>query len=141
MSCITQKNCWTCVFQINCLWFCVQGTYIVVCCIVRSKWTIILFQQDVATFHLNNETVSMLDFFFSDWLNSKNLWPPKSPDLSIPGFFLWGYLQDKVFEGNSQTTDDLKIAIPQRIQKVTPSMFKNFSENVQTSSTLSSTKG
>lgn len=93
----------------------------------RYSW----FQQDGATCHTSNETMDMLEAFFGDRLISKNLWPPRSPDLTIPDFFLWGYLKDKVYEGDPQTIDDLKIAITQRIQEITPSMLKRVSKNMR----------
>ena len=35
-------------------------------------------------------------------------WPPRSPDLTPPDFFLWGYLKDKVYAQRPQTIDELK---------------------------------
>ncbi|KAJ4438747.1 hypothetical protein ANN_14698 [Periplaneta americana] len=37
-----------------------------------------------------------------------NLWPPRSPDLTTPDFFLWGYLIERVYTTRPQTLDDLK---------------------------------
>ncbi|XP_069669795.1 uncharacterized protein [Periplaneta americana] len=45
-----------------------------------------------------------------------NLWPPSSPDLTTPDFFLWGYLKDRVYATRPQTLDDLKHNITQEIQ-------------------------
>ena len=49
------------------------------------------FQQESATAHTAASTTSMviLHEFFSENLISKGLWPPRSPDLTSPGFFLW----------------------------------------------------
>ena len=63
-------------------------------------------------------------------LSQKIFWPPRSPDLTIPDFFPWGYLKGKVYEGNPQTIDNLKISIIQRIQEITPSMLKRASKNM-----------
>ena len=83
-----------------------------------------------------------LKIFFGHRFISKNLWPPQSPDLTISDYFLWGYLKDKVYEGNPQTIDNLKISIIQRIQEITPSMLKTcFEKHAQTSSALSPRKG
>jgi hypothetical protein len=46
----------------------------------------------------------MLKQFFDDRITSKNLWPPRSPDLTPPDYFLWGYL----YSNRPQTTEDLK---------------------------------
>jgi len=39
-------------------------------------------------------------------------WPPRSPDITLCDYFLWGYLKTKVFETKPRTITDLK----QRIQ-------------------------
>jgi hypothetical protein len=45
-------------------------------------------QQDGATSHTANSTMEMLKQFFDDRIISKNLWPPRSPDLTPPDYFL-----------------------------------------------------
>jgi hypothetical protein len=35
-------------------------------------------------------------------------WPPKSPDLSVCDFFLWGYLKNRVYTTRPRTLDELK---------------------------------
>jgi hypothetical protein len=40
-------------------------------------------------------------------LISKGLWPPMSPDLSLPDFFLWGHLKGHVCDSNPHTIEDL----------------------------------
>lgn len=52
---------------------------------------------------------------FCDKLISKNLWPPKSPDLSTPDFSILEYLKKKVYVNNPQTVNDLKIILTQTI--------------------------
>ena len=51
------------------------------------------FQQDGATCHTSNDSVTEIESFFDDRIISKALWPPRSPDLSPPDFFLWGALK------------------------------------------------
>ena len=41
---------------------------------------------------------------------------PYSPDLDPPDFYIWGYLKDRVYQGRSQTIDDLKNAIATNIK-------------------------
>jgi hypothetical protein len=50
----------------------------------RNCW----FQQDSATAHTAASTMEILHEFFSEKLLSKGLWPPRSPDLTSPDFFL-----------------------------------------------------
>jgi hypothetical protein len=65
-------------------------------------------QQGVATSHTSNSTMEMLKQFFDDRIISKNLWPPRSPDLTPPDYFVWGYLKQVVFSNRPQIIEDLK---------------------------------
>ncbi|KAJ4426719.1 hypothetical protein ANN_26518 [Periplaneta americana] len=76
------------------------------------------FQQDGATCHTSNESMELIASFFDDRIISRNLWPPRSPDLTTPDFFLWGYLKDRVYATLPQTLDDLKHNITQEIQAI-----------------------
>ena len=58
------------------------------------------FQQDGATPHTARETMAILRAAFPGRLISRFgdvPWPPRSPDLTPPDFFLWGYLKGKVY--------------------------------------------
>jgi hypothetical protein len=48
-------------------------------------------QQDGATSHTANSTKEMLKQFFDDRIISKNLWPPRFPDLT-PQITLFGLI-------------------------------------------------
>jgi hypothetical protein len=65
-------------------------------------------QQDGATLHTASSTMEKLKQFFDDRIISKNLWPPQSPDLTPPDYFLWGYLKQVVYSYRPQTIEDLK---------------------------------
>ena len=71
-----------------------------------------VFQQDGAPPHCSNRTLEYLRQYFSgDRLISRrtdNPWPPYSPDLNPPDYFLWGYLKDRVYEDNPPTIERLK---------------------------------
>ena len=57
------------------------------------------FQQDETTAHTARATMDLLHEIFGERIISKNAafaWPPGSPDLSAPDFFLWGYLKERV---------------------------------------------
>ncbi|KAJ4434735.1 hypothetical protein ANN_23303 [Periplaneta americana] len=62
------------------------------------------------------KSVGLKPSFFDDRIISRNLWPPRSPDLTTPDFFLWGYLKDRVYATRPETLDDLKHNITQEIQ-------------------------
>jgi hypothetical protein len=47
--------------------------------------------------------MAYLESVFPGRLISKILWPPRSPDLSPPDFFLWGHLKDTVYSNHPHT--------------------------------------
>ena len=73
--------------------------------------------------------------FFGDRVISKGLWPPRSPDLTPPDYFLWGYLKGRVYQNKPRTTDALKANITEGIQVVTAEVmartFQNMARRVQ----------
>ena len=46
---------------------------------------------------------------------TNNPWPPYSPDLNPPDYFLWGYLKDRVYQDNPDTIERLKETIRREI--------------------------
>ena len=65
----------------------------------------------------------------------KELWPPRSPDLRPPDYFLWGYLKGRVYQNKTQTIAALKANITEEIQAVTADVlartFQNKARRVQ----------
>jgi hypothetical protein len=45
-------------------------------------------------------------------------WPSRSPDLTAPDYFLWGYLKKKVFANRLHTIEELKTAILSEIRAI-----------------------
>jgi hypothetical protein len=56
------------------------------------------FQQDGATAKTANSAMQMSSECFADRIISRNLWPPRSPDLPSPDFYLWGLLKENVYK-------------------------------------------
>ena len=56
-------------------------------------------------------------------------WAPYSPDLSLPDFFLWGYLKDRVYREKPRTLNDLKKKIKMEIRTIKPTVFKDVMNN------------
>jgi hypothetical protein len=87
------------------------------------------FKQDGATWLTSNASVREIESYFGDRLFSKNLWPPKSPDLTPHQFFLWGLLKVRVYSNKPRTTDGLKDAIRRKVAAITdvtlPDVFAN----------------
>ncbi|KAG8186614.1 hypothetical protein JTE90_019935 [Oedothorax gibbosus] len=47
------------------------------------------------------------------------LWPPRSPDLSVCDFFLWGTLKSKLYSNNPQNLQELQQNIADEISAIT----------------------
>jgi hypothetical protein len=64
-------------------------------------------------------------------------WPARSPDITAPNFFLWGYLKERVHRTHPHTTQDLKIAIQNEIalinqdQNLLRRVFDNFVDRLK----------
>jgi hypothetical protein len=60
---------------------------------------------------------------------------PRSPDLTPPDYFLWGYLEGRVYQNKPRTIDALKANITEEIQAVTADVlartFQNMARRVQ----------
>lgn len=92
----------------------------------RNCW----FQQDSATCHTSIETMSFLHEFFGERIISKGLWPPRSPDLTPPDFFLWGYLKERVYKNRPHTLNELKMNITTEINNISVGVLHKVSTNV-----------
>jgi hypothetical protein len=96
---------------------------------MRRTW----FQQDGATCHTANETLALLQQHFPGRLISKRAhvnWPPRSPDLTPPDFFLWGFLKSRVYANNPQTLHDLRNNIREAVASIDSSKLKRVMQNV-----------
>ena len=79
------------------------------------------FQQDGAPVHTANASLDWLKVQFKKRVVSRKTtigWPPDSPDLSPPDFFLWGYLKEKIYKNKPQTLEQLKNNIEQEIRAI-----------------------
>ena len=79
------------------------------------------FQQDGATAHTANESMSIVRNMFPGHLISRFgdvPWPPRSPDLSTCDFLFCGYLKSRVYTHKPRTLNDLKEAVRQEIRPI-----------------------
>ena len=60
----------------------------------------------------------------------RGLWPPRSPDLKPPDYFLWGYLTGRVHQNKPRTMDALKANITEEIQAVTADVLARTFQNM-----------
>ena len=99
---------------------------------MRTQW----FQQDGAPPHTAKATREFLRTQFPGRLISlyeDNEWPPYSPDLTPPDFFLWGYLKDHIYANpKPRDLEQLKSNIRKEIHNTPPETFQNVMNNVAT---------
>ena len=58
-------------------------------------------------------------------------WPPRSPDLTVPDFILWGYLKRKFSASKPKTIDELKCNIRAEIAAIMPEILANIMQNAR----------
>jgi len=79
------------------------------------------FQQDGAMAHMAVISIAVLRRLFPQWVISRFgdvTWPPRSPDLMAPDFFLWGYLKSKVYSTLPRDLHELKENIREEFAKL-----------------------
>ena len=59
-------------------------------------------------------------------------WPARSPDLTVPNFFLWGFLKDRVFRRRIMTIQELKQAIVDAVAAIVEDLRRCVYGNFQT---------
>lgn len=84
----------------------------------------IFYQHDGAPPHRGELINSFLQAtFYDQWIANDGpfLWPPRSPDLTVLDFFIWGAIKSKVYETPLTTMDDCM----QRVRNA----FRNLSQD------------
>jgi len=91
------------------------------------------FQLDGAPGHWATKVRSWLDGKFPErWIGRGGpvAWPPRSPDLTPPDFFLWGYIKNLAYANSPDSIDSLKVAIVQAFSTITVSICDNVCQSV-----------
>lgn len=99
----------------------------------KENFNYLWWQQDGAPPHFALIVRAWLDQAFPQrWIGRRVPleWPARSPDLTPPDFFLWGYLKDKVYAHRMETLEDLKDAITEEFQAVPNVFCQKACENV-----------
>ena len=60
------------------------------------------------------------------------VWSARSPYLTVPDFFLWGFLKDRLFRWSIMTTQELKQAIVDEVAAVDEDLRRHVYSNFQT---------
>ena len=94
----------------------------------------IWFQQDGATAHTAQRTMRYLGELFPRHIISHSgdiPWPARLPDLAPCDFFLWDYLKEEVYKHRPRNLVELKTAIREEIQQITPAMAVRAMRNLR----------
>jgi len=59
-------------------------------------------------------------------------WPARSPELTVPNFFLWVFLKDRVFRRHIMTVPKLKQAIFYEVAAIDEDLRRRVYDNFQT---------
>ena len=81
----------------------------------------IWFQQDGITCHTAEATLDVLCSGFEDRIISRRadvVWPPRSCDLRLLDYYLWGAIKDKCYADKPETIDALKGNIREAIFEI-----------------------
>jgi hypothetical protein len=81
------------------------------------------FQHDGCPAHYSNVAREVLDRDYDGrWIgrNGPINWPARSPDLTSPDFFLWGYLKDKVYQQVPTTKENMIERITNACAEIRP---------------------
>jgi hypothetical protein len=70
-----------------------------------QELTLGYYQQDGATSHTSGVSMAEVVSFFPDRVISRGLWPPRSPDLTPPDFFLCGHLKGRSYMNKPRTLE------------------------------------
>lgn len=79
-----------------------------------ALYNAVYFQQDGAPSHNSALVRAFLDDNFPQrWIGTHGpvRWPPRSPDLSILDFFLWGFMKNQIYKTRYQSVAELRAAI------------------------------
>lgn len=86
------------------------------------------YQQDGAPPHFSCNARAILDEHLPNrWIGRRGSteWPPRSPDLSICDFFVWGALREKVYKNTPRNIVELARLIENQITNFPRNMFEN----------------
>lgn len=90
----------------------------------------ICYMHDGAPAHITADVRQSLDDNFESWIgrgegeNKILAWPPRSPDLNMLDFFLWGVLQHRVHMVEYDSIDEMSDAIVARAQEILPATLR-----------------
>jgi len=95
--------------------------------------TEVIFQMDGAPGHWAKEVRAFMDLSFPEkWIGRGGPipWAPRSPDLTPPDFFLWGFIKHKVYAKSPLTLEDLRGLISDAFREIPVAMCQRVCQSV-----------
>lgn len=92
----------------------------------HARYKRLTFQHDGAPAHYAASVRTWLDRKFPQrWIGRRGPmeWPPRSPDLTVCDYFLWGYLKEQVYRTNPTSLGDLRNRIQQCVTEIPKDMI------------------
>ena len=92
----------------------------------------IWYQQDGAVSHTSHESMDLLREHLGEQIISGNGpvdWPPRSCDITLLDFFLWGYVKSKVYTDKPASIQALEQNITRVIHHLPVEMLERVIEN------------
>jgi len=83
----------------------------------------VFYQHDGAPPHNVHFINNYLENLFNgQWIgnNGPYLWPPRSPDLSVLDFFIWGTVKNKVYNTPVTTREDCMRRVTRTFEELSP---------------------
>ncbi|XP_051164458.1 uncharacterized protein LOC127283547 [Leptopilina boulardi] len=93
----------------------------------------IYHQQDGAPPHRPEEVLNRIRVIFGDRiiaLGAEREWPPRSPDLNVLDFHVWGQVKDYVYRVEIETIEQLRNRILDGFATITPEMLRHSTQSV-----------
>lgn len=96
----------------------------------------ICYMHDGAPPHIPWDIRQCLDDNFNCWIgrgegaNKLLAWPPRSPDLNMLDFFLWGVLQHRVYLLANQSIADIETSIQKELTDISVASLRNTQQHL-----------
>jgi hypothetical protein len=69
----------------------------------ERRYHLLRFQHDGAAAHTANNSMKLMNEIFGERVISRNVWPPRSPDVTPPEFYVWGAAKSAVYCNRPKT--------------------------------------
>ena len=97
---------------------------------VRVK---LIYQHDGAPAHYRRNVRDFLNAHYPNrWIGRDGpiAWPPRSPDLNVLDFFVWGHIKNLIEDRRNGTENEVREAIVAAFDTITPDMAQRATRDI-----------